>query len=451
MRYSLARGAEEIKSVGGLCLVGRALERIGFSKAFASSRTADLLKTEIALLCQGRADFNDVELFRHDAYFAEALGLKRVPSEPTLRQGLDAQGVAVHAALRQVILAALRRVRFTPERTRHGCYIPVDIDVSPFDNSDSQKEGVSWTYKGVDGYAPMFAYIGAEGYLLDCELRPGSQHSQKDTPEFLRRALDSLASLRALGALENYLIRMDSAHDAAVNLRDLSASGYWFLVKRNLRKEPRDWWVAMAKSMGEMTEPRPGKRVWRGSVSHLQPPCGQDGEDVSDLSLFAVFEVVERTVDAKGQALLFPEHEISTWWTNLTDTPDEIIELYHAHGTSEQFHSELKTDMGLERLPSGKFATNATILLLAGVAFNILRLLGQAALRRPDTLPVRLKVKRRRLASVMRDLIYIACKRVRHAGRVVLKFGRACPWFDSFRAVYESLAPYAAAHKPAPS
>ena len=58
--------------------------------------------------------------------------------------------------------------------------------------------------------------------------------------------------------------------------------------------------------------------------------------------------------------------------------PETVIELYHAHGTSEQFHSELssrrrirlsggKSDMDVERLPSGKFATNATI-LQAGVS-----------------------------------------------------------------------------------
>ena len=29
------------------------------------------------------------------------------------------------------------------------------------------------------------------------------------------------------------------------------------------------------------------------------------------------------------------------------------------HGTSEQFHSEFKTDLDIEQLPSGKFATNA--------------------------------------------------------------------------------------------
>ncbi|MGV0036717.1 MAG: hypothetical protein ACNYPE_17840 [Candidatus Azotimanducaceae bacterium WSBS_2022_MAG_OTU7] len=29
--------------------------------------------------------------------------------------------------------------------------------------------------------------------------------------------------------------------------------------------------------------------------------------------------------------------------------------LYADHGTSEQFHREFKTDMDIERLPSGKF------------------------------------------------------------------------------------------------
>ena len=118
-----------------------------------------------------------------------------------------------------------------------------------------------------------------------------------------------------------------------------------------------------------------------------------------------------------------------------------MIGLYHAHGTSEQFHSEFKTDMNLERLPSGKFATNATILLLAGIAFNLLRLIGQTMLSRPEAMPARLKIERRRLGSVIRDLIYIAVKRVRHAGTVSLRFGKNCPWFGAFREVYRALAP----------
>lgn len=53
-------------------------------------------------------------------------------------------------------------------------YVLGDMDVSPFDNSKTSKEGVSWTYKGCDGCAPMFAYIGREGYLARLELRDDS-------------------------------------------------------------------------------------------------------------------------------------------------------------------------------------------------------------------------------------------------------------------------------------
>lgn len=52
-----------------------------------------------------------------------------------------------------------------PGRLPSG-YVPVDIDVTPFDNSKTKKEGVSRTYKGYDGYAPIMAYIGTEGYLV---------------------------------------------------------------------------------------------------------------------------------------------------------------------------------------------------------------------------------------------------------------------------------------------
>ena len=52
-------------------------------------------------------------------------------------------------------------------------------------NGNSKKEGVSRTYKGVDGYAPIAAYLGREGWCVGLELREGSQHSQKGFVPFL--------------------------------------------------------------------------------------------------------------------------------------------------------------------------------------------------------------------------------------------------------------------------
>lgn len=40
------------------------------------------------------------------------------------------------------------------------------------------------------------------------------------------------------------------------------------------------------------------------------------------------------------------------------------------HALSEQFHSEFKTDLDLERIPGGKFTTNALVMALGAFAYK---------------------------------------------------------------------------------
>ena len=113
---------------------------------------------------------------------------------------------------------------------------------------------------------------------------------------------------------------------------------------------------------------------------------------------------VERTIDRKGRILLQPEIEIEGWWTSLDGLEAEVIRLYEDHGTSEQFHSEIKSDMDLARLPSGKFATNSLVLTLGGLAYNILRSIGQLGLVGGMS-PLRHPPKRRRIKTVIQELM----------------------------------------------
>lgn len=98
---------------------------------------------------------------------------------------------------------------------------------------------------------------------------------------------------------------------------------------------------------------------------------------------------------------------------------------YRHHGTHEQFHSEIKTDLDLERLPSGHFETNDAILSLGMLAYNCLRLMGQLSLT-GEISPVRHPAKRRRLKTVLQEIMYRAAKLVDHARTWVLDFGRGC-------------------------
>jgi len=436
--YKIEQGNDELSSAGGLPLIGKLLNGLKNLKAtdnmqFGKTKKGNvshsgILKSMAALLSLGKTDFANIKLYRNDKVFKESLDLKKVPSQERLRQRLDEMGDKACVPVGASNIELLKKVEdFGKEKTSVCEYTPCDFDVSPFDNSGSHKEGVSLTYKKKDGFAPMLGYVGNFGYMLDCEFREGSQHSNKGAYEFFSSCLDGIEKL----GLENPLIRLDSAHDDAKIIKLFQDRGARFLIKRNLRKESQEQWLALAKRVGKCKSPRDGKKVYTGIASHIKVAGRKDLGPV-----FAVFEVIERTMDKDGQILLIPNLEVNTWWTNLPEEADEIIQLYHNHGTSEQYHSELKSDIGLERMPSDKFSTNALILKLAMLAFNALRIIGQSSMELKELLPVKFNVARRRLKTVIQDLIYIACKRVTHGGYELLKFGRNCPWFGVYRQLY---------------
>jgi hypothetical protein len=120
-----------------------------------------------------------------------------------------------------------------------------------------------------------------------------------------------------------------------------------------------------------------------------------------------------------------PEYVLEGWSTTLPEAAfscEQVIALYADHGTHEQFHSEFKSDMDLTRLPSGKFDTNYLVCALAAVAMNLLRLVGQHTLHEPDA-PVRHSAQRRRIRTVMQELMFKAVRMVRHARQWVLGLG----------------------------
>jgi hypothetical protein len=437
MRFQIEQGNENLTSHSGLTLAGvilnssRIRERLDMvmlpDHPFPEISHGEVATAMIGLICLGKPDFDAIEAFRDDPFFLQSLYLDSVPSSPTLRQRLDSAG----GAWNDIILkeSACTVGQLAPAITPcHNNMVAVDIDVSPFDNSKTKKEGVSCTYKKVDGYAPIFAYIGEEGYLTNLELRPGSVHCQKGTEKFLKQTI-RYARLITQATL---LLRLDSGNDSLDNIKVCRKEKAHYIIKRNLRKETTGEWLEIAREYGQMEKSRSGKQVWLGEQYIKKPGIKEP--------LRLVYCVTLRTIEADGQVLLIPRIEVETYWTSLSDDVATVIKLYRDHGTSEQFHSELKTDLDLERLPSGKFKTNELVLLLGMVAYNLLRIIGQESLRANDA-PIRKKVSRRRVRSVMQDMIYLACRVVSHARGWKLSFGRHCPWLTTWRRVYFRFAP----------
>lgn len=427
---------ERIIPAGGLAVVGALLGKCDFIKKINRMdvtpnrsqhqiKNGDILLTYIGMLCMGKPGFEAVHEMDDDKdFYKAALGITRaIPSEETLRQRMDDIGDSLRDSILQENVSLLLANKIEPSALPNGL-VPVDIDVTPMDNSKSKKEGVSRTYKGFDGYAPIMAYIGTEGYAINFELREGKQHCQNGTVEFLQKTIKLCKQLTD----KPLLVRLDSGNDSIDNVAVLMDEGCFFIIKRNLRRESKDGWYEMAKEHCQnVTTPREGKTVYIGS----------DWKDAHskqfdrDFTLRAGYEITERTIDKHGQFLLEPDIEVETWWTNLGDPDQVIINLYHAHGECEQFHSEIKTDMDLERLPSGKFETNALILELGLVAYNILRMVGQGTIG--GRVPRQKRgVKRRRIRTVIGNLIMMASHVTMHARQLIMGLGRSNVWRHVF-------------------
>lgn len=429
-RFELKESNRQLTSYAGLSLIGQCCEAAQASLVLdermpvsAGMTTGDLFKSVVGLISLGKNDFEAIEPFRGDRFFGEALDIGKVPSSEWLRQRLDAKAAELREHSDEVSLRLLERTE-APVSAHKG-YACLDFDTFPMDNSGTRKEEVSRTYQGFDGYTPIAAYLGNEGWNIGLELRPGKQHSALETEYFLERIFPRVE--RLVPAEVKVLSRSDSGFDSACLLfahdheRDRMAAlgrSFDYIVKWNPRRQDKPGWVARADAANAFRETRPGKR------EALLCLDVERAWQKAHRTFRLIVKVVERTIDKKGQHLLAPDIEIEGWWTSLTEAPEMVIERYQDHGTHEQFHSEIKTDLDLERLPSGKFDTNDALLHIGMFAYNCLRLIGQLGLT-GELSPVKHPARRRRLKTVLQEVMYRAAQFIRKARRLVLDFG-AC-------------------------
>ena len=185
---------------------------------------------------------------------------------------------------------------------------------------------------------------------------------------------------------QQLLVRMDSGNDAAENLGILIEDGAWFVIKRNMRRgETKEGWLEKVQGCCmDIRHPHEGKTVYIGS-SWKDVPHTTAGGEQKTICLRIGYEIIERTIDKHGQYLFPADIEVNTWWTNLGQSDDEVIQLYH---------SEIKTDMDVERFPSGKFDTNELVLELTVLAYNVLHIIGQKSLKSGGAPRTKRKIKR---------------------------------------------------------
>jgi hypothetical protein len=309
-------------------------------------------------------------------------------------------------------------------------YLLLDFDVTPMDNSNSKKEGVSTTYKLFDGYSPMFSYIGSSGFILNNQLREGHAHSNcEGSQEHISDSVEMALSISDVPLL----VRFDSGNDSLANVLMLDAKDRVnYLIKRNLRRESKSDWLELAKAnAGERVQIRKGLAKYY-AIHYREVEDEQSGNEKRRLRI--LIAATEETIDKNGQRQLLPEVSVETYWTNLDLPLQKIEQLYHEHGTCEQYHSEFKTDLDMERLPSGKFKTNELLMHLGMAAFNILRSMGRNALK-TGRVPGR-RGQRLRIRTILQNMMYMGARFLEWTRRTSLRIYRHNKWAEAFMYAY---------------
>lgn len=447
----VASEGSELTGMGGLVLVGALLKRFTSFQATFNARFrkgpsgipfGDVLIPGLAMLCTGKSDFEAVRLLQGASWAPRALQVGRIASPETLRQNLDLLGDQFLPVCREIIemalLDLLQNTRLKPSALWTG-HVALDIDTSPQDNSKTKKQGIGRTYNGCDGYCPILAYAGLEGFLIGSEFRPGTQHSQKGAPAFI---CHQIRRLRALG-IDRILVRLDSGFDAADTMLAIQAEAADFIISVNPRGEDEQQWLdqAMALPKAAWILLKDTRNLRIAYLERVETRQNKEGEEIQVRRVVRVKKRLEVEVASKdshapilGRRVVF---EVGSSWSTTLDLPaPTIARLYEDHGTSEQFHAELKGELDLERLPSGKFTTNALVFHLGGLAYNLVRVLG---IKGKAVFRHRHPSKRRRMKTVIQELILLPAKFLGGSNQMKLDLGKAHPGREAILALHREL------------
>ena len=289
----------------------------------------------------------------------------------------------------------------------------IDLDSTICETYGLRKEGGrDFAYTGVRGYHPLLAIAAGTGDVLAARLRGGTANTIKGAAHFLA---ETIGRVRSAGASGQLTVRADSGFYARAVVAVCRTKDVRFSITvRGSRTLPglieaipeTDWtpipyWLDGGADVAETTytpfRDEPDACPVRLIVRRVRPTPG------SQLALFATYDFHAFITDRAGPML-------------------DLEADHRRHAEIENAIRDLKYGMGLNHLPSGRFAANGAWLSVQVMAHNLARWTARIGLGERI---VTTKTLRRRLFSLPGRL-------TRSARRVTLHLPARWPWAIGF-------------------
>ena len=223
--------------------------------------------------------------------------------------------------------------------------------------------GLVASYTGQRGYHPLLAIAAGTGDVLMSRLRAGRANTAQGGAHFLR---ETVGRVRYAGARGQLTVRADSGfytHGVVSVCRKMDVR-FSITIRQHARLRniikaipetdwtPIPYWMDGAAAVAETTyipfRSAPDAAPVRLIVRRVKPTPG------SQLALFAIYSYHACITDRDGDTL-------------------ELKADHRRHAEIENAIRDLKYGVGLNRLPSGRFAANAAWLAVQVMAYNLAR------------------------------------------------------------------------------
>jgi hypothetical protein len=287
--------------------------------------------------------------------------------------------------------------------------LTIDLDSTICETYGLAKEGAGHHgYTGVRGYHPLLAVAAGTGDILMARLREGRANTVRGAAHFLT---ETIGRVRGAGATGQLTMRADSgfyAHDVVGTCRKMDVR---FSITLRMHRGVRGRIEAIPEAAWT---PIPYWIDGGADVAEIAYTPFADRKDANPVRL-----IVRRVRPTPGSQLAF--FTLYDYHAFITDRVGEMLVLeadHRRHAEIENAIRDLKYGMGLNHLPSGKFAANAAWLAVQVMAHNLARWTARIGLGAGI---VTTKTLRRRLFG-------LAGRLTRSARRITLHLLARWPW-----------------------
>ena len=291
--------------------------------------------------------------------------------------------------------------------------LTIDLDSTICETYGLAKEGARHHgYTGARGYHPLLAIAAGTGEVLMSRLRDGRANTARGAAHFLR---ETVGRVRYGGARGQLTVRADSGfytHAVVAVCRRLDVR-FSIAIRQRARLRnlieaiPEDAWTPIPYWMDAAAD-----------VAETTYTPFQAEADAAPVRL-----IVRRVKPTPGSHLaLFAKYSYHGF---ITDRDGELLELeadHRRHAEIENAIRDLKYGVGLNHLPSGRFAANGAWLAVQVMAHDLARWTARIGMGQQI---VTTKTLRRRVFALVGRI-------TRSARRLTLHLPDRWPWAEQF-------------------